>query len=72
MGRNQWKFIWWVGEGRGMNASDGKRAEVKGLRQKRAGSQDAGLSEAERPCQKAVRGNLERYRALKAGGQEWT
>lgn len=55
-----------------MNASDGKRAEVKGLRQKRAGSQDAGLSEAERPCQKAVRGNLERYRALKAGGEEWT
>lgn len=27
---------------------------------------------AEWPCQKAVRENLERYRALKAGGEGWT
>lgn len=45
MGGNQWKFNWWVGEGRGKNASDGRITEIKVLWPKRVESKDTGLLE---------------------------
>lgn len=63
---NQWKFIWWVGESRGKNALDGRIAEMKGLRQERADTKDAGPPVVEGLGQKQGE-KLARCRALRAG-----